>query len=112
MVFWNLHMVTYHGFSCPCNTQFKTEPEVHVIRLTGRACTWRYYVSSADELRARPRCACSSVDSSAKFKKYTATMKMSIESKRSSAYSEHLRWRMFWQREALGYTYEIAVNMS
>ena len=34
----------YRSFSCPCDTQFKTEPEVHVIRLTGRARTWRYCV--------------------------------------------------------------------
>ena len=39
-------------------------------------------------------------------------MKTSIKPKRSSAYSEDLRWRMVWQREALGYTYEqIAVNL-
>lgn len=69
-------------------------------------------MSSADELRARPRRACSSVDSSAKFKKYTATMKTSIKPKRSSAYSEDLRWTMVWQRKALGYTYEqITVNL-
>ena len=34
------------------------------------------------------------------------TMKTSYEPKRSSAYSEDLRWRMVWQREALGHTYE------
>ena len=36
----------------------------------------------------------------------TATMKTSIDPKPSSAYSEDLRLRMVWQREALGYTYE------
>ena len=36
----------------------------------------------------------------------------SFEKSRSSAYSEDLRWRMVWQREALGYTYaKIAENL-
>lgn len=37
---------------------------------------------------------------------------MSCEPGRSSAYSEDMRWRMVWQREALGYTYgQIAQNL-
>ena len=39
-------------------------------------------------------------------------MASSIDKSRSSAYSEDLRWRMIWQREALGYTYAtIAQNL-
>ena len=39
-------------------------------------------------------------------------MKTSGEPRRSSAYSEDLRWRMVWQREALGYTYkQISENL-
>ena len=37
---------------------------------------------------------------------------MSFEPSRSSAYSEDLRWRMVWQKEALGYTCtKIAENL-
>lgn len=37
----------------------------------------------------------------------------SCESRRSSAYSEDLRWRIVWQREGLGYTYkQIATNLN
>ena len=36
----------------------------------------------------------------------------SIEPERTSAYSEDLRWRMVWQKEALGHTYEgVAKNL-
>ena len=36
----------------------------------------------------------------------------SIEPARTSAYSEDLRWRMVWQREALGHSYEeVAKNL-
>ena len=36
----------------------------------------------------------------------------SCEPGRSSAYSEDMRWRMVWQREALGYTYgQITQNL-
>ena len=36
----------------------------------------------------------------------------SIEPARTSAYSEDLRWRMIWQKEALGLTYEeVAKNL-
>ena len=36
----------------------------------------------------------------------------SSEPKRTSAYSEDIRWRIIWQREILGYTYkEIAKNL-
>ena len=39
-------------------------------------------------------------------------MKTSYKPKRSSAYSEDLRWRMVWQREALGHTYkQISKNL-
>ena len=39
-------------------------------------------------------------------------MAHSYESNRTSAYSEDLRWRMVWQREALGCTYDqIAANL-
>ena len=37
----------------------------------------------------------------------------SAESYRSSAYHDDLRWRMVYQREALGYTYQrIAANLN
>ena len=40
------------------------------------------------------------------------TTKTSYEPCRSSAYSEDLRWRVVWQREALGYRYsKIASNL-
>ena len=36
----------------------------------------------------------------------------SCEPKRSSAYDEDLRWRMVWQKEAMGYNYEqVARNL-
>ena len=39
-------------------------------------------------------------------------MARSHEPNRTSAYSEDLRWRMVWQREALGYTYDqITTNL-
>lgn len=34
----------------------------------------------------------------------------SCESKRPSAYGEDLRWRIVWQKEALGYSAEVIAN--
>ena len=57
--------------------------------------------------RARTQRVCARIISSSKTLVTRAlTMKTSYEPKRSSAYSEDLRWRMVWQREALGHTYE------
>ena len=40
-------------------------------------------------------------------------MAHSCEPRRKSGYSNDLRWRMVWQREVLGYTYDtVAKNLS
>ena len=76
----------------------QVEEEVHVMRphiRVGRARTQRVCARIISKFK-------NASDSHTQL----GTMKTSYEPKRSSAYSEDLRWRMVWQREALGYTYE------
>ena len=86
----------YSGFFYDLARQ--AEEEMHVMRphiRLGRARTQRVCARIINKFK-------NASDSDTQL----GTMKTLYEPKRSSAYSEDLRWRMVWQREALGHTYE------